>query len=490
MVRILLVVALCTLTIIPQEVFAAHKNVIVGFHQKPGLQEHAKITSLWGHVKRAHKLIPALTAELPDTEIESLRRDPRVAYVVEDVTVSLPPVTSQSVVTPEYAESWGVQRIGAATAASRNVRGAGVKVAIIDTGIDYSHPDLMENYRGGYNFITETAPPLDDSSNSHGTHVAGIIAAKDNGTGVVGVAPDAELYALKVLDHLGFGSLSGVIAAIEWAIANKMDVINLSLGGLPVDFPPLKDVCDRAVAAGIVMVAAAGNSGIEQVDYPAAYESVIAVSSVDRNDQRAASSSYGSAVELAAPGVDILSTVRGGGYATLSGTSQAVPHVVGAAALVISQGIQDANGNGTRVDEVRSRLDTTATDLGAIGRDPFFGYGLVDVAKATETAVQPATYRYTLKTTFSDPLKNAIKITLPVGTYEMSVTNSGLNAVLGKVEVNGIIDIHQSFIHWFGRNKPQTFTVGLDFPGGEGKVVAVPIGKRGASAEILITRKN
>jgi subtilisin family serine protease len=248
-------------------------------------------------------------------------------------------------------------------------KGSGVNVAIIDTGIDYTHSDLDANFGTllGYDFVNDDSEPMDD--NGHGTHCAGIVAAEDNGEGVVGVAPGAHLYAVKVLDSGGSGYGSDVIAGIQWSVTNNMDVISMSLGS---DFGSisLKTACDNAYySSGVLLVAAAGNDGNppgkgDNVDYPAGYDSVIAVAATDRSDNRASFSSTGSAVELAAPGVSIYSTWRNGGYATKSGTSMACPHVAGTAALVIG--------------DVRQRLRDTADDLGPTGFDTKYGYGLVD----------------------------------------------------------------------------------------------------------------
>jgi len=226
---------------------------------------------------------------------------------------------------------------------------------------------------------------MDD--NGHGTHVAGIIAALDNEIGVVGVAPEAELYALKALDKTGSGYVSDVVAAIMWATDpnndgntdDRMDVINMSFGGAYNSWL-LDAACLLAYYQDkLILVAAAGNSGNppgkgDNVGYPAAYDSVIAVAATDQSDERARWSSTGLDVELAAPGVSIYSTYIGG-YDTLSGTSMASPHVAGVAALVIASGISDAMG-------VRTKLQETADDLGASGRDSLYGYGLVNAAEA------------------------------------------------------------------------------------------------------------
>ncbi len=227
---------------------------------------------------------------------------------------------------------WGVDRIDSELAWS-TAAGAAVRVAVIDTGIDLSHPDLSANIKGGYNAINPSKSAKDD--NGHGTHVAGTIAAIDNDIGVIGVAPQADLYAVKVLDRRGSGWVSDIIEGLDWAVANDIAVVNMSLG-LSSNVSALAVAVARADAAGIVMVAAAGNDYGGPVGYPAAYPQVIAVSAVDAADGLASFSSIGPQVDLAAPGVAIRSTYKGGGYRDLNGTSMASPPVAGTAALVLS----------------------------------------------------------------------------------------------------------------------------------------------------------
>ena len=255
-----------------------------------------------------------------------------------------------------------------------------VKVAVIDTGIELSHPDLKNNIKGGYNAINPLKSANDD--NGHGTHVAGIIAAENNSVGVIGAGPQIDLYAVKVLSRNGSGYLSDVIEGIDWAIANGIQVINMSLGTTG-NVQSFHDAIARANEAGIVQVAAAGNDGLA-VNYPAAYSEVIAVSATDSSDIITSWSSRGAEVDLSAPGLNIYSTYKGQTYKTLSGTSMATPHVAGAAALVLTQTAKcDADSNGScSPSEVQDRLQATATDLGIAGPDGLYGYGLVNAYQA------------------------------------------------------------------------------------------------------------
>lgn len=369
---------------------AGDRKIIIGFRHKPGLNEHAKHEKVFragGMPRRSHTFINAVSAQVPEEQISIMKRDPDIAYVEEDKLVSYAePATSSA----EYADAWGVQHIGADAAVKSGIRGSGIKVAVLDTGIDYNHPDLKDNYKGGYNFAYDNDDPYDDSRQGHGTHIAGIIAARDNGTGVVGVAPDASLYAVKVLNGGLLGSTSDILAGIEWAISNGMHVINMSFG-IPSDpanySRAVEEACQRAFDAGIILIAAAGNANQQRIDYTAAFSSVVAVSATTREDTRAAISNYGEKIELCAPGDGITSTIPGGGYGTLNGSSQASAHVAGVAALMLS--VRKEPVTAAAADNLRQQLISTARDLGESGRDIYFGYGLVQAPRAsTDTTVQ------------------------------------------------------------------------------------------------------
>jgi subtilisin family serine protease len=353
----------------------SQRRVLIGFKEGTGHRtaenRRSFVRRRGGRVHRAYRSLSSVAAELSDSQVSALRADPSIAYVEEDGLFHALDV--------ELDASWGVSHVGAGAIHAISNKGAGVKVALIDTGIDLDHPDLA--VAGGVTFVEDTTNADDD--NGHGTHCAGIIAALDNQSGVVGVAPEASIYAVKVLDSTGSGYLSDVAAGVDWAIDNGMQVISLSLG-TNSDYQTMRDACSRAGAAGIIVVAAAGNDyrkrrrrELDTVDYPAAYDSVIAVGAIDHSDTRAYFSSTGAALELAAPGVSIYSTYIGGGYATMSGTSMACPHVAGVAALILA----GPGGN------VRTILQESADDLGAAGRDNWYGYGLVDATSAAY--VQP-----------------------------------------------------------------------------------------------------
>jgi subtilisin family serine protease len=277
---------------------------------------------------------------------------------------------------PAESVPWGVDKIDADVVwSSYYLRGAGIKVGIIDTGIDFDHPDLAANVKGGVSCVSYTTSYNDD--NGHGSHVSGTVAGVDNEIGVIGVAPSASLYGIKVLNRSGRGYVSDIIEGMQWAIDNQMDVINMSLGG--DTYVEAYEIATNAVLdAGVVMVCSAGNSGPAEntVGYPARFEGVIAVAATDSADAIASFSSRGPEVDVAAPGVSVYSTTKDGGYATMSGTSMAAPHVTGAVALMLLS--PDPNNNGTWTPaEALQRLESTALDLGAAGFDTAFGYGRI-----------------------------------------------------------------------------------------------------------------
>jgi len=361
------------------EVVDGRVPVLIGFKSTPGPAEAALVQGLGGEVRHSYTLIAAIAASLPEAAIDALLQNPKVTVVEPDVPITLYDYAA------ELDNTWGVKRIGAGEVHADSNLGTGVKVAVIDTGIDYTHPELSAQYAGGYDFVNDDDDPMDD--NGHGTHVAGTVAAARDGTGVVGVAPDVELYGLKVLGAGGGGSFSDVIAALEWCVNNGIQITNNSYGSSTDPGTLVKEAFDNAYAAGVLHVAAAGNEGNpggrnDCVGYPARYGSVIAVAATTSNDTRASYSSTGPDLELAAPGSSINSTVPGGGYAVYSGTSMASPHVAGTAAVVwyAYPGLSNA--------QVRQSMIDTAEPLGAHNH---FGHGLVraDLAVGVEPDPEP-----------------------------------------------------------------------------------------------------
>ncbi len=463
--------------------------MIVGFHQKPGSHEKALIHRAKGRIRRAYGRIRAMSVTLDEKAIKRIKRHSNVAYVEDNAVIS----AVDSVLSQEYLDSWGVHHIGAERAHASGNKGSGVKIAVIDTGIDYTHDDLKDNFRGGRDFVFDDDDPYDDSWNSHGTHIAGIIAARENNSGVIGVAPEADIYAVKVLDGAGFGLLSWLIAGIEWSIDNGMDIINLSLQG--IDLQSLRDACESAYSAGVLVIAAAGNSYGGAVQYPAAYDTVVAVTGTDAYDMQAYFSPYGPEIELAGPGVDILSAIANWDYDTLSGTSQAAAHVTGTAALFYASDIEDINGDRI-IDnvDVRHILQTTANDLGEVGTDDVFGFGLIDASAASFPVYEPLFL--TLKRNSFSPRYDTETVSLSGGVYDIKIENHGLRGIKIAVyegntflrKLSRMYRIHKK-MHRFFRKKQRTRTISIDAMDKEYDIYFTPYGRRGTYAELIITER-
>lgn len=343
-------------------------STMITFRYAPGPQEQALVSSFGGQIKYTFDLVPTIAAWIPEHAVAALSDSPSVLRIEPDVKI-------RALDTGSITFS-GVQDIGVGVAHASGNKGAGVKVGIIDSGIDYAHPELASSYAGGWDFVNNDGDPRDDFG--HGTKVAGIVGAADNGIGIVGVAPAADLYAYKVFDASGSGSYSDVIAALSRAIADEINVVNMSLGSLQDPGQAFQDACNNAAAAGLVLVASAGNFGEfdgsgDTIAYPAHYSSVIAVgATMGPDNQRAPFSGTGPDLELMAPGYEVYTTDLFGEYIHETGTSIAAPFVTGVAALFINSGISD----------VRNALRSTALDLGPDGFDPLYGYGLVNAAAA------------------------------------------------------------------------------------------------------------
>lgn len=290
---------------------------------------------------------------------------------------------------------WNITMVKAPQAWARGFRGQGVKVAVLDTGIA-AHPDLVIS--GGASFVPGVVSFNDD--NSHGTHCAGIIAARNNGIGIVGVAPRCSLYAVKVLKHnpvtgRASGNTSWILAGMAWARQNGMHVVSMSLGSKSCQSVAYTNAIAQLNAAGVTVVCASGNSfddiptptdpDFKCVNSPANSPGCLAIGAVNNVGLIAGFSSRGTGccpaganpVSMVAPGVSINSTILGNAYGFKSGTSMATPHVAGAAALVKQRFPAFTPA------QVRARLMNTASDLGVPGNDPTYGRGLLNCDLAT-----------------------------------------------------------------------------------------------------------
>lgn len=325
-----------------------------------------------GHVY--NHAINGFSAYIPANRLNALKNDPRVISIEPDRVVILQGYTSSTTLAPT-AQSMptGIDRIDGELSSAISGNGSGsvnVDVAVIDTGIQTNHPDL--NVVGGKNCSSGSSYA---DGNGHGTHVAGTIGAKDDSNGVVGVAPGARLWAVRVLNNQGSGTTSSIICGVNWVTANAstIEVANMSLGGSGTDSTcggsdSYHNAICSSVNAGVTYVVAAGNSAANSANFrPATYAEVITVSALadfngsagggaastcraDVDDTFASFSNYGSDVDIIAPGVCILSTWKGSAYNTISGTSMASPHVAGAAALY------KANNPGATPAQVKTAL--------------------------------------------------------------------------------------------------------------------------------------
>ena len=290
---------------------------------------------------------------------------------------------------PLRAQQWGLDLIES-DAAHATATGAGAVVAVVDSGVLASHPDLAGRLLPGHDFVQNDDTPQD--GHGHGTHVTGIVAANEgNGVGVGSVAPGAVVLPVRVLDDKGGGDTAGVVKGIDYAVAHGAQVINLSLGGdvpLLANDPEVGKAFDRAIAAGVVVVAAAGNSSAPFCDQPSVQGKLLCVGAVDRHGVQSFFSNFAGNQGVMAPGGsnsptedDILSTWNDGKYAYVAGTSQAAPHVSGVAALLVSLGL--------RGQQVVDRILATATDAGTPGPDPQYGYGILNAKAAVAGLSKP-----------------------------------------------------------------------------------------------------
>ncbi|MBL4970657.1 S8 family peptidase [Bacillus halotolerans] len=347
---------------------SSEKEVIVVYKNTDGKET---VLDSDAEVEQQYQHLPAVAVTADPETVKEFKQDPDILYVENNVTFTAADntdlkVLSENADTSDNFEQWNLEPIQVKQAWKEGLTGKNVKIAVIDSGIS-PHDDL--SISGGYSAVSYTSSYKDD--NGHGTHVAGIIGAKHNGYGIDGIAPEAQIYAVKALDQNGSGDLQGLLKGIDWSIANGMDIVNMSLG-TSSDSQILHDAMDKAYEKGVLLVAASGNEGNgKPVNYPAAYSSVVAVSATDQHNQLAAFSTTGNQVEFSAPGTDITSTYLHQYYATGSGTSQATPHAAAMFAL-----LKQRDPGNTNV-QLRALMQKNIVDLGITGRDQQFGYGLI-----------------------------------------------------------------------------------------------------------------
>lgn len=363
----LMLTAVLSLAILPSHMSAHYdqREVVILFKEKV---DSGLIVKLSGEIINEFDTIPAVSALVPANAIPLLIAQKEVQAVEEN----------QKLTISNQTKSWGYTSVKTERSAQSNLTGKNIKIAILDTGIS-PHPDL--NITGGKSFVSYTDSYADDEG--HGTLTAGVIGALNNTIGSVGVAPGASLYSVKIMDQDGDGHLLDLLEGLDWSIANDMDIINMSLGfKSEKEISPLQMLLEEAYEKGILLVAAAGNNGNangtgDTVTLPARDPSVIAVSAIDEDTERASFSASGTSIEVTAPGVNILSTLNNGKYAKYNGTSASAPFVTGMLALLKERYPTDSHKS------LRTKLQFLTKDLGPNGKDSHFGYGLIQAPSNT-----------------------------------------------------------------------------------------------------------
>lgn len=308
--------------------------------------------------------------ESREQDLEQIKEDLAQDPAVESVEYNYLGRLAYTPDDPKFRYQWGLKKPGFQDAWSRT-RGSGVDVAVVDTGAAVGHVDLRRKVAEARDIVNDDGTVRDLSG--HGTHVAGIVAARtDNRKGVAGGCPNCKLLVAKVFDGKNTGTVARFAEGIRWSADHGAEVINLSFVH-PLPSTVEKNAIDYARNKGAVVVAAAGNKDTNDPTYPAASPGVIAVAATNKDDKRASFSNYGNWVDVAAPGVKILSTIPRG-YASWSGTSMATPHVSALAALLASQARSREN--------IENRITSTAVDLGPNGRDPYYGAGRISADRA------------------------------------------------------------------------------------------------------------
>lgn len=327
------------------------------------------------HIKQIDVRVLKVSQPALEKVLEALSRDNRVEFAEKDYIAQAVGTAND----PYYTsgQEWYLGKIQAPSAWDITTGTSSLVVAVIDTGANYSHPDLQGKLLAGYDFVNSDTDPNDD--NGHGTGTSGIVGANsNNSTGMASVAWNVSILPLKVLDASGSGSYSNIAMAINYAADNGARIINMSLGGT-YNSSTVQSAVNYAWSKGVVLIAAAGNNGNSTTFYPAACNNVVAVAATDSTDTRTSWSNYGSYVDLSAPGANILTTYNSG-YSSVNGTSFSSPITAGIAALVAS--VQPSLSNSQIVDVLLKNSD----DIGAAGYDVYYGYGRVNAYRAVAAA--------------------------------------------------------------------------------------------------------
>jgi subtilisin family serine protease/flagellar hook assembly protein FlgD len=378
------------------------------------------------------------------TVATKLSKNPLVEYVEPNYRMQPKYVPSD----PYFYKQWYLNKVEVPKAWDMTKGSAEVTVAVLDGGIQGDHPDLRGKIVKPYNMISKNQLLKADD---HGTHVAGIIAANMNNQGITGIAPNVKIMPVNVFKHGGASSFD-VASAVYYAVANKANVINLSLGG----FDPsttVEKALKHAHYSGVVVVAAAGNSANDSATYPAAYETVISVSASDQYDKIASFSNFGETVDFAAPGVSILSAVSGSSYERFEGTSMAAPVVSGTIALMLSRNPL------LTPDDVRRILTQSAVDIGEKGKDLFFGNGRINVYLSLKNTPLPALELKASASTFTMSGQNShtFSFKAPSGTKVSIVVQNQQGAIVKRLMNNQLVGGGEVRALWDGKTDRGTY---------------------------------
>ncbi|MBO9542651.1 peptidase S8 [bacterium] len=373
------------------QVFSVDGEAQLLLKPKEGRTFRSPVGRSLGSIEDLGVQIYSVPANQLSKTLASLQADPNIEYAEPSYQMKAFDLPSRDEGTPNdtlYAQQYAPQ-IVQAPQAWRTSKGSGMVIAVLDTGLDTTHPEFAGRVVTGFNAITRKSDVRDD--HGHGTHCAGVaVAAANNGQGVAGIAPDAKIMPIKVLAADGAGSDAYVARGIAWAVKNGADVISLSLGG-PGENKTLAAAVQSALSKGVPVVSAMGNDGSGEKAFPAAYPGVIAVGATNAKDQTADFSQYGNWISVTAPGVQILSTFPtykvtlneygfGLNYAVLDGTSMATPAVAGLAALMRAR-----YGRKLTPAQLKAKLEGAADKVaGQSAFDPHFGNGRVNAARALQ----------------------------------------------------------------------------------------------------------
>lgn len=436
-------------------------EVLVRFRRNTSKESIARcMGALNATIKSKIENLNTLVVSVPSEKgVESLSRFgscPNIRYVEPNYPVQIADVIPSD---PNWGNQYGLINIRAPQGWSFTTGSSSIIIAVIDTGIDLNHPDLASKLVQGVDLFNNDAIPQDD--NGHGTHVAGIAAAiSNNGIGIAGVSWGAKLMPVKVLNASGNGAYADVANGIIWATDHGAQVINLSLGGSNPS-QTLQGAVDYAIARGVILIAAAGNTGANQVLYPAHYTDVIAVAATDNSNTHAGFSNYGPEIDLSAPGVSIYSTSIGG-YGYRNGTSMATPYVSGLAAIL--RGIP---GNASP-SSIAQQMQSTALDLGSSGWDDFYGFGLIQMDAAIQLVwVEPTNTSISMNPPGGFVLPPTFPSTLTVTPLPTQTEAVAATATVPSLEISPRVE-----------NETSTTTpeaIALDIPERSGRTWLMPI---------------